>query len=306
VLAVRRSLLARSAVSTQIAPAYGPSALGGSLKRFAELTLTLARTEFKLRYFGSALGYFWSLMRPLLFFGVIYVFFTQIVDVGKGIPHYGVYLLTGIVLWTYFGEATGACVQCLIAREALLRKVRFPRMVIPLSVSLTSVFNLGMNFIAVIVFALVSGITPTLGWLELFPIALGFVMLATGVGMLLSALYVRYRDMQPIWDVLSQVLFYCSPIMYVASSYKRFEHAALTLNPIALLLTQMGYAFVHPAPVPTEIAPGVYVPIQHMRSALVASGGIVHVLISLSIIPSTFALGWWFFTREAPRVAENL
>ena len=91
-----------------------------------------------------------------------------------------------------------------------------------------------------------------------------------------------------------------------ASSYKQFEHAALTLNPLALLLTQMGYAFVHPAPVPTEVAPGVYVPVQHMRSALVASGGLVHVLISLSLIPLTFALGWWFFTREAPRVAENL
>jgi ABC-2 type transport system permease protein len=294
-------------VSTHTATAYGPSALGGSLRRFAELTLTLARTEFKLRYFGSALGYLWSLVRPLLFFGVIYVFFTQILNIGKGIPHYGVYLLTGIVLWTYFSEATGACVQCLVGREALLRKVRFPRMVIPLSVSLTSVFNLGMNFIAVIVFALASGINPTWSWLEMFPIALGFVMLATGVGMLLSALYVRYRDIQPIWEVLSQVLFYCSPIMYLASSYKQLEHLMLTLNPIALLLTQMGYAFVHPAPVPTEVGnTGIYVPVQHMRSAVQASGGVWHVVVSLSLIPALFALGWWVFTREAPRVAENL
>ena len=112
----------------------------------------------------------------------------------------------------------------------------------------------------------------------MFPIALGFIMLATGVGMLLSALYVRYRDIQPIWEVLSQVLFYCSPIMYLASSYKQFEHLMLTLNPIALLLTQMGYAFIHPAPVPTEIGnTGIYVPVQHMRSAVQASGGVWHV-----------------------------
>ena len=195
-------------MSTHAVRTYGPSALGGSSRRFLELTLTLARTEFKLRYFGSALGYLWSLMRPLLFFGVIYVVFTQIFKIGAGVPHYGVYLLTGIVLWTYFAEATGGCVTSLVGREAMLRKVRFPRMVIPLSVSLTSAFNLGMNFIAVIVFALVNGVPPTILWLEMIPIAFGFVVLATGVGMLLSALYVRFRDMQPIWEVTAQILFY--------------------------------------------------------------------------------------------------
>ncbi len=103
----------------------------------------------------------------------------------------------------------------------MLRKIRFPRMVIPLSVSLTSLFNLGMNFIAVIVFALANGITPMLSWLEMIPIVLGFVMLATGIGMLLSALYVRYRDIQPIWEVLVQAWFYLSPVMYTAASTRR-------------------------------------------------------------------------------------
>jgi ABC-2 type transport system permease protein len=270
----------------------GPSALGGDLRRFAELTLTLSRTEFKLRYFGSALGYLWSLMRPLLFFGVIYLFFTQIVNVGKGVPHYGVYLLTSIVLWSYFGEATGGCVQCLVQREALLRKVRVPRMVIPLSVSLTSLFNLAMNFIAVILFALANGIQPRLSWFELLPIAFGFVVLATGVGMLLSALYVRYRDVQPIWEVISQILFYSSPIMYVASYYKGLEHWAM-LNPIAMLLTQTGHAVIrNPSP--------------PFRSAAAAAGGPAHLIVAIAIIPAVFGLGSWVFMREAPRVAENL
>jgi ABC-2 type transport system permease protein len=270
--------------------------------------MTLARTEFKLRYFGSVLGYFWSLMRPLLFFGVIYVFFTQIIDVGKGIPHYGVYLLTGIVFWTYFSEATGNCVSALVAREPLLRKVRFPRMAVPLSVSLTATFNLGMNFIAVIVFALVNGVAPQLSWLEMIPIAFGFITLATGIGILLSALYVRYRDVQPIWEVLAQILFYSSPIMYVASSYKGLEHLAM-LNPIAVLLTQMGHAFVHPAPVPAQIATPagvITVPVDKMPSALHTAGGPLHLAVGIAIIPLVFALGWWFFTREAPKVAENL
>jgi ABC-2 type transport system permease protein len=296
------------AVSVRAARTQGPSAVGGSARRFLELTLTMARTEFKLRYFGSVLGYFWSLARPLLFFGVIYVFFTQIIRVGKGIPNYGVYLLTGIVLWNYFAEATGLCVNCLVAREAMLRKIRFPRMVIPLAVSLTAIFNLGMNFIAVIVFALVSGIQPALSWLELIPIAFGFIVLATGIGMLLAALYVRYRDVAPIWEVLSQVLFYSSPIMYIASSYKSFEHYAL-LNPLALLLTQMGYAFIHPHRIPTLVSTPtghMYVLEQKMRSASAAAGGPLHVLAALALIPAVFALGAWYFTREAPRIAEQL
>jgi ABC-2 type transport system permease protein len=280
-------------MSADAARAYGPSALGGDLRRFVELTMTLARSEFKLRYFGSALGYVWSLMRPLLFFGVLYLVFTQIFHIGKGVPHYGVYLLTSIVFWTYLAEATGGCVQCLLQREALLRKVRFPRMVIPLSVSLTSVFNLGMNFIAVLVFAIASGISPTARWLELFPIALGFVVLATGLGMLLSALYVRFRDVQPIWDVTLQAWFYCSPVMYPATKYNVLAagivHWAL-LNPVATLLTQMGHAFIDPVAFPSAVS----------------LGGVATVIASLALIPAIFALGYWVFTREAPRVAENL
>src|SRR5438270_871424 len=133
-------------------------------------------------------------MRPLLFFGDLYLFFTQVVKIGRGIPHYGVYLLTGIVLWSYLGEATGNCVSCLVAREGLLRKVRFPRMVVPLSVSLTASFNLALNSIVVVIFAMANGVSPSIRWLELLPIEGALIVLATGIGMLLSALYVLFRD----------------------------------------------------------------------------------------------------------------
>jgi ABC-2 type transport system permease protein len=197
------------------------------------------------------------------------------------------------VLWNYLGEATGNCVSCLVAREAMLRKIRFPRMVVPLSVSLTAVFNLAMNFIAVIVFALANGVTPTVLWLEMIPIALAFVVLATGIGMMLSALYVRFRDVQPIWDVALQAWFYLSPVMYPATAYARFgahlQKIAL-INPTATLLTQMGHAFIG-------------------RTALaspVAIAGALPVSLAIGIIPVVFALGWSVFTREAPRVAERL
>lgn len=284
---------------------YGPSAFGGNVRRFAELTLTMARTEFKLRYFGSVLGYLWSLMRPLMLFGVMYLVFTNVFKLGKGIPHYPVYLLTGIVLWTYFIEATAGSVQCLLARESMLRKVRFPRMVIPLSVSLTALFNLTMNFIAVVVFALANSVYPKLSWLELVPIVGAYVVLATGVGMLLSALYIQYRDVQPIWDVLSQLLFYLSPIIYVVAYLRTlgYEKIAL-LSPIAVLNTQMGHAVI--GHVPLTGAAAVSYGSEAFPSAATAAGGYAHLLPGLVILLGLFALGWWVFIREAPRVAEHL
>jgi ABC-2 type transport system permease protein len=281
-------------VSTH-APArnYGPSAIEDDARRFLNLTFTLARTDFKVRYYGSVLGYVWSLMRPLMFFGVLYVVFTQVFKFGKGVPHYPVYLLTGIVLWTFFVETTSASVQSLVAREGLLRKMRFPRLVIPLSVALTALFNLAMNMIAVIIFALANGVYPRWGWLEMPVLIVLIGLLAVGIGMLLSALYVRFRDVQPIWDVFVQALFYVSPVIYVATQYKSYVRVALA-NPIAAILTQMHYAWIggdasHP-----------------VHSAAQEIGGGIRLLIPLGIILGVFALGWWVFNREAPRIAENL
>lgn len=272
-----------------VARRHGPTAFGDDLRRFVNLTVTLAKTEFKLRYFGSVLGYVWSLMRPLLFFGVLFVVYTQIFKLGTEITPYAVYLLTGIILWTFFLEATTAAVQCLVAREGLLRKMRFPRLVIPLSVALTAFFNLATNLVVVLIFALALGCDPRLSWLEMPVLILLLAMLAVGTGSLLSVLYVRFRDMQPIWEVVSQVLFYGSPVIYVAAKYGSLVHIAM-LNPIAMIMTQMGKAFVDPS----------------AHGAAFYIGGTVRLLIPLAIIGAVLGLGLWFFNREAPRIAENI
>lgn len=269
---------------------HAPSAFGDDLRRFWNLTVTLASTDFKLRYFGSVLGYFWSLARPLMFFGVLYVVFTQVLRFGGDIPHYPVYLLTSIILWTFFVDTTNACVQCLVAREGLLRKMRFPRLVIPLSVALTALFNLGTNLVAVLVFALASGVEVRWTWLEMLPLVAFLAAFAVGIGMLLSVLFVRFRDIQPIWEVLSQILFYGSPILYVSAQYKGLEQAAVMTNPIAAILTQMRRAFIDP------YAPGL----------VSVTGGVPQAIVPFIIIAAVFALGLWVFSREAPRIAENL
>ncbi len=277
-------------MSAPAVESHRPSALGGDLRRFVALTRVLAVTDFKLRYFGSALGYVWQLVRPLLFFGIIYLVFTHVVRFGTGVENYALYLLTSIVMWTFFAEATNGAVRSLMNRENLLRKIRFPRLVIPISVSLTSLFNLSLNLVAVLIFAVISGVEPRWGWLELPVLVAMLAVLATGVGMLLSVLFVRFRDVDPIWDVTLQVLFYGSPILYVATKYPDSVRELLMTNPLATILTQMRRAFVDPG------AP----------SAAAVSGGWVHLLIPIGLTFGIFGLGWWFFSREAPRIAENL
>src|SRR5918992_899843 len=156
-------------MSSVAAPAehQRPSIVGSDFQRFWNLTLTLATTDFKLRFYGSVLGYFWTLARPFLFFGVIYVVFSEIIGLDDDVKNYGVYILFALVLFQFFGEATGNCVNSLVVRENLLRKIRFPRLVIPLAVVLTALFNLGMTLVAVFIFAIATGVYPTWGWLEL-------------------------------------------------------------------------------------------------------------------------------------------
>jgi ABC-2 type transport system permease protein len=267
-----------------------PSVLGSDLRRFWSLTWTLAVTEWKLRFYGSVLGYAWTLARPFLFFGVIYFVFTEIVGLAKNVPNYGVYILFSIVFFNFFGEVTGNSVGALVAREGLLRKMRFPRLVIPMSVALTGLFNLACTLVAVMIFAIISGVYPTWGWLELPVIILLLALLATGIGMLLSSLYVRYRDMQPIWDVTQQVLFYASPILYVATLVPpKYQHAYMC-NPLASLLSAMRHAVVDPT------AP----------TAATLIGGTARLLIPLGLIAIAVVIGAWVFNREAPRIAENL
>ena len=127
----------------------GPSALGDDATRFARLTWTLATTQFKLKFYGSALGYLWQLMRPLLLFGVLYVVFSVALNFGEGLRYFPVMLLLCVVLYTFVAEGLGSAVNSVVERENLVRKIEFPRMVIPTAAVLTAVFNLGLNLVAI-------------------------------------------------------------------------------------------------------------------------------------------------------------
>ncbi|HEY7952204.1 MAG TPA: ABC transporter permease [Solirubrobacteraceae bacterium] len=277
---------------------HGPSALGDDLRRFWSLTFTLARTEFKLRFYGSLLGYVWTLVRPMLFFGVLYVFFTVVGHVNDGHApgekHYGAQLLASIVLFQFFGEAATGAVRSVVDRENLVRKIHFPRLVIPLSVVLLALFNLALNLIVVLVFALAEGVTPMLSWLELPLIIAALIVCTTGVAMLLSALFVHFRDIQPIWEVIQQILFYASPVIIsIETVIKRLSPTMLhlyMLNPLAVIFQQFRHAMINNA------SPSA----GQVLGSWAALGG------ALAIVVALFVIGFTVFNRAAARIAENL
>jgi ABC-2 type transport system permease protein len=279
-----------AAVGAELRDVAGPSALGGGRRRFFELLLLIAVTEFKKTYFGTALGYVWSLIRPLMLFAVLLFVFTQIFRLGSDVPHYPVLLLFNVVLFTFFSEATSASVLSVVNQESVVRKTQFPRLVIPLAVVLTGLFNLGLNMIAVFIFILASGISPMWSWLLLPMVLLLLTALTTAASMLLSSLYVRFRDVQIIWSVLVTVLFYATPLLYPLEIVPARFRDFLFLNPLTPVFVQARHWIIDPS------AP----------NAVTAAGGWLELLPSIAIFAAICGSAIVVFNRAAPRIAEEL
>lgn len=272
-------------------PVKGPSALGGGRRRFFDLLWLMSVTEFKRTYFGTVLGYVWSLVRPLMLFGVLLFVFTKVFKIGSTLPDYPVLLLLGIVLFTFFQEATTNSVTSVVSQEGIVRKTQFPRLVIPLSTALTAIFNFALNLVIVVVFILAWGVSPMWTWL-LFPFAVAALFVfTTAVSMALSVLYVRFRDVAIIWGVASQVLFYATPVLYPIEflenqTYERI----LMINPLAPIFEQVRHWVLEPS------AP----------TAAEAAGGAVYLLPAAFLYVAICAFAVWIFRRDAPRIAEEL
>lgn len=267
----------------------GPSALGGGWNRFFELLWLMSVTEFKKTFFGTALGYLWSLVRPLLLFAVLLTVFTQVFKID--VPHYEVLLLFNIVLFGFFQEATGGAVGSVLANEGIVRKTQFPRLVIPLSVVLTTLFNLGLNMIVVFGFMIAFGVYPMWTWL-LFPVFfVPLVVLVCALSLLLSALNVRFRDVAIIWVVLATALNYGTPIIYPLEFVPSETLRQLLLaNPLTALFQQAHVWMINP----------------NAESVLDVASGPLPLVVAALIYVAVCVLGVRVFRREAPRIAEQL
>ena len=272
----------------------GPSALSGGFGRFWELTLLLATNEFKRTYFGTALGYVWSVARPLLLFAVLVEVFTHVIKLGALVPNYPVFLLFNMVLFGFFQEASSNAVASIVMQEGIVRKTQFPRLAIPTAVVVTAGFNLLLNLIVVFAFILAFGITPMWTWLLLPVILLLLFVVTMAVSMIVSSLYPRFRDLGIIWSVFTTALFYATPILFpleIAVSRSHTLGKIISLNPFTPILELARVWVIDPrAPYPWTAR----------------GGGAGHVAIAVGFVAVICVLAVWLFRREAPRIAEEL
>lgn len=207
----------------------------------------LTKTDFKLRYQGSVLGYLWALLRPLMMFAILYIVFAKLLKIGNDIPHYPVYLLCGTTMWSFFTECTSQGIQAIVNRGDLLRKISFPKYIVVVSATLTAVINMLINLFVIIIFALINGVSPSWSWL-LVPLSLlELYVLSLGISFLLGAINVKFRDITSIWEVLIQAMFYAVPIIYPISMVANTSVLAakvILLNPITQAIQDIRYNLI--------------------------------------------------------------
>lgn len=249
-------------------------------------------TDFKVRYQESVLGYLWSLLRPLFMFAILYVLFTYIIPIGQDNPHYGVILLTGIVIWNFFSETTTIGANSVVANGNLLRKIRIPRYLIVFASSISALINLSINLIVVVIFALINKVYPSVEWFMIIPLVIELLAFSLGVAFLLATLTVKFRDITYIWEIFLQGGFYASAIIFPITMVPESVRALFYINPIVQIV-QDARNFILGGVVHTETL---------WNS--VASWGIK--IAPFLVIVLFVVWGAWYFKRRSPYFAEDI
>lgn len=253
----------------------------------------LVITDFKLRYQGSALGYLWALLRPLFLFAILYVFFVEILHIGKEIPHWGIALLLGIVLWNFFSEVVNQGLKSIVNSGGIIRKINFPKYIIVVAASLSAVINLIINLAVVGVFAVVDGISLSWGVLLIPLFILELYIFALGLAFFLSSVNVKFRDVGYIWEIVSQALFYGSAIMFPINRVLAISHDAavvLLVNPLAQAIQDARYFGVT----------------QEVATAHTLTDNMWIIVAPFIVAVAMFVVGAVYFRRRSPYFAEEI
>ena len=264
---------------------------GGAFRRYANLTRELAVTSFKLKYTGSVLGYLWSLFKPSMNFAILYVIFDKLFHIGGRTDNYVLQLLLAIVLFTFFQETTVTAMNSIASAGNMIRKAYFPRAILVIAATLSSVMTFLINLALIIIIALPIH-RLSIGWrtltAPLFVIEL--YVLVLGVSLLLSSLFVFFRDLGHIWEISMQLMIYGSAVMFPLSLLDKHPtlKIAIVANPLAQIIEDMRHALVT-AKVPWTV--------EVMGWAYVAPLALVIVILGV---------GWLVFRHLTPRFAEYL
>lgn len=256
-------------------------------KSYTNLIKELAITDFKLKYQGSILGYVWSLIKPLAYFGVLYIVFTKIFKLGDSIPYYPIYLLLGVILFGFWADATSMAMNSIVTRGELIRKVYFPRIVLVIASSITSVITLFLNLLVVFVLAYFSNVHFTVEYIWLILLIIEFYVFIVGVSFYLAALFVRFRDVGHIWEVLNQIFFYATPVIYPLTIVPPKMAQVIMVSPLAQIIQDFRTVVLGFDAAPIE-------PMWGMEF-------LPHV-----IVITVFVSGYYVFQKMAAKFAEEV
>lgn len=262
-------------------------------KRNRVLLRELVVTDFKLRYQGSALGYLWSILKPLFLFAILYIVFDQFLRLGRDIEHFPVYLLLGVVLWTFFTEATNNGLQSIISRGDLIRKINFPKYIIVISGTISSLINLGINLLVVGVFMVINNVGLSPDALLIIPLIIELYVFALALAFFLAALNVKFRDVGYLWEIFLQAAFYATPILYPLAMVMQQSVVAakvLMLNPVAQIIQDARFVTV------TNDAVTIYQ--LYDKWYLIA--------IPFVIVGASIFIGAFYFKTNSKKFAENI
>jgi ABC-2 type transport system permease protein len=276
--------------------ATGQGRLEGAA-RYWSMVRELSITNFKLKYTGSVLGYIWSLVKPLAYFGVLYVIFVQLFHQTK--DDFGLQLLLAVVIFTFFAECTSAGLGSIAGNGHLIRKATFPVSALVIATSVTALFTFLINLALVVLITLVAG-KLRLGWdlVAVLPLLLELYVLSLGVGMILASVFVFFRDIGHVWEVISQLLIYACGVVFPATRVIQ-THFTLPydvsvaqiyfLNPLAQNIEDLRHALITPA-----------------AAWSVTITGVSTYCLAVGIAAACFAVGIALFRRLTPYFAESL
>jgi lipopolysaccharide transport system permease protein len=202
--------------------------------QYRELIQRLTITDFKTRYQNTFLGFFWSILSPLALALVLYFIFRNIFGQEQ---NFAANLLVGVISWRFFAVGTGAALGAIVGKSSLVTKVYIPRYILVISNVLANLLSSLLEYLVLVVmlFFILGKLPPTI---FLFPLVhVLYFFLIYGIGLILSSLFVYFRDLNQIWEILINILFYCTPIIYPLSLVPNYLLPYYMLNPVTQIIT---------------------------------------------------------------------
>jgi len=215
--------------------------------------------DFKARYADAVLGYVWSLVKPLAYFGVLWLVFAHLLRTANQTHNFPIFLLIGILLYTFFVDAVTVMLPSIVHGGSILRRLSFPPILIPLSASVSVFFTFCANVSALIIFIAIQKVTPRIEWLLVAPLLAELYIFSLSLGLLVAALYVRFRDIGQVWELASQLLFFASAIFYPIGILPLWAQRVAFLNPFVQIMQDARHVVLGGASGPNDVtAASVY------------------------------------------------